>query len=187
MPGLRGEHYVHRTPEWLVGLFRISFGVGGIVLAALALRDWSEMPLGFRGLVCILVPAFAFFALRTPSAIKFLADERGVFFPCNALLLAARGRENSNRWLLVPWHNISNIRLAREVDHEGGAATCVAFDVQVSPDAQAEFFQHVGYPSDRTRDGSNCLPVAYSDFPPSPKATVARLQGMKRRHCARAA
>ncbi|MGZ8225218.1 MAG: hypothetical protein ACXWT3_01105 [Methylococcaceae bacterium] len=187
MPTLREEHYVHRIPKWLVVLFRLSFGIGGIVLAAMSLRDWSEMPLGFRGLVCILVPAFAFFALHTPRAIKFLADDRGVFFPCNELLVAAIGRKRSNRWLLVPWNNISNVRLATEVDHEGSSATCVAFDVKVSPDEQTEFFQHVGYPSDRTRNGSNCLAVAYSDFPPVPKTTVALLQSMKRRHGAREA
>lgn len=182
MPSLRDEHYVHRIPKWLVVLFRLSFGIGGIVLAVMSLRDWSEMPLGFRGLVCILVPAFAFFALHTPRAIKFLADDRGVFFPCNELLVAATGRERSNKWLLVTWNNISNIRVAKEVDHEGSSATCVAFDVKVSPDEQAEFFQHVGYPIDRTRNGSNCLPVAYSDFPPVPKTTVALLQSMNRRY-----
>ena len=180
MPTLGGEHYVHRIPKWLVALFRVSFVIGAIALAAMSLRDWSEMPLGFRGLVCILVPAFAFFAFRTPRAIKFLADDRGVFFPCNEPLVAATGREGANRWLLVPWRNISNVRVATEIDHEGSSAKCVAFDVKISPDEQAEFFQHVGYPSDRTRNGSNCLPVAYSDFPPVPKTTVARLQSLSR-------
>jgi hypothetical protein len=176
MPTLRGEYHVHRTPEWLVALFRASFGIAAIGLAAMSLRDWGEMPLGFRGLVCILVPAFVFFALRTPRAIKFLADDRGVFFPCNALLVSAMGRERSNRWLLVPWNNISNVRVATEIDHEGSSAKCVAFDVKVSPDEQAEFFQHVGYPSDRTRNRGDCLPVAYRDFPPVPKTTVALLE-----------
>ena len=182
MPPLGGDYYVHRTPQWLVALFRLSFGIGGIALAAISLRDWSEMPLGFRGLVFILVPAFAFFALQMPRAIKFLADNRGVFFPCNELLVAATDRERSNRWLLVPWNNISNIRVATEIDHEGSSAKCVAFDVKVSPNEQAEFFQHVGYPSDRTQNGSGCLPVAYSDFPPVPKTTVALLQSMNRRY-----
>jgi hypothetical protein len=186
-PTLGEEHYVHRTPEWLVVLFRVSFGIGAIVLAAMSLRDWSEMPLGFRGLVCILAPAFVFFALRTPGAIKFLADDRGVFFPCNELLVTVAGRERSTRWLLVPWINISNIRVAREIDHEGSSAKCVAFDVKVSPEEQAEFFLHVGYPSDRTRNGDVCLPVAFSDFPPVPKKTVALLQGMNRRHNVRGA
>ena len=181
-PGFGGEHFVHRTPAWLVVLFRLSFGIGSIVLAAVALRDWSEMPLGFRGLVCILVPAFAFFALRNPGVIKFVADDRGVFFPCNDLLIADRGREKSSQWLLVPWRNISNIRVAKEVDHEGSSATCVAFDVKVSPDEIAAFFLHVGYPSDRTRSGSDCLPVAYSDIPPFPKTTVALLQRMNREY-----
>ncbi len=188
MPSLRGDHYVHRTPKWLVTLFRLSFGIGVIVLAAMSLRDWSVMPLGFRGLACILVPAFAFFALHTPMAIKFLADNRGVFFPCNGLLVAAAmPSKRSNRWLLVPWNNISNIRVTTEVDHEGSSAKCVAFDVIVSPDEQEEFFKHVGYPSDRTRNGSNCLPVAYSDFPPAPKTTVALLQRMNRRYAVREA
>jgi hypothetical protein len=160
----------------------MSFGIGAIVLATMTFRDWSEMPWGFRGLVCILVPAFAFFALLTPRAIKFLADDRGVYFPCNELLVAATGQVSSNRWLLVPWSNISNLRVAREIDHEGSSAKCVAFDVKVSPDEQAEFFQHVGYPSDRTRHGNDCLPVAYSDFPPFPKTTVALLQSMSRRY-----
>lgn len=182
MPRLRGAHYVHRTPQWLVVLFRLAFGIGSVVLAALALRDWSAMPLGFRGLVCVLIPAFMWFAFQSPRALKFLADERGVFFPCNELLAATVGRESSNRWLLVPWNNISNIRVATEVDHEGSSVTCVAFDVKVSPDEHAEFFQHVGYPSDRIRNEGNCLPVAYSDFPPAPKSTVALLQGMHRRY-----
>ncbi len=185
MPTLLGDHYVHRTPKWLVILFRLSFGIGGAGLAILSFRDWGGMPPGFRALALILIPVFVFFAIQGRTwrnTVKFLTDDRGLFFPCNELIAATVGQESSNNWLLVPWNHISNIRVAKEIDHEGGLCICVAFEVKVSSEEQAKFFLHVGYPTDRAQHTDSQLSVAYSDSPPFPKNTVALLQEMKRRH-----
>jgi hypothetical protein len=175
IPALADDYYVHRTPKWLMMFIRLALGVGGVVLAVLSYRDWSHMPLGFRGLVCILVPAFLLFALRSTRTTKFVADTRGVFFPCNELLVTTIGRKNPNTWLFVPWGNIMNIRVGTSIDYEGDKSKCVAFDVKVSSQEKAAFFQHVGAPTDREQSVNGFLSVAYSDNPPAPRKAVAIL------------
>jgi hypothetical protein len=189
LPSLLGDHYVHRTPRWLVILVRLFFGAGSVAFASLSIQDWNNMPFGFRALVCVLVPAFMLLALlprRWEKTIKFLADDRGVFFPCNELLATTLGREGSSRWLLVPWENIANIRVSTEIDCENSSSPCIAFDVKVSPEEQADFFRHVGSPTDRSQTASDIVPVAYGGYPPAPRITVERLKQLGRARCTEA-
>ena len=184
-PPLVGEYYVHRTPGWLVALIRLAFCIGAIAVATMSYQDWSKMPLGFRGLTCVLVPAFAFFAFhgRTwKKTVKFIAADAGIFFPCSELIVTVVGQEHKNAWLLVPWANITNVRITKEYDNANDLATCVAFDLRVSQEEQAGFFQRVGYPTDSARHDESLLSVAYSDNPPSPKKTLARLKDLRQRH-----
>jgi hypothetical protein len=143
------------------------------------------MPLGFRGLACVLVSAFSFFALHERTwekTIKFIADKHGIFFPCNELLVSALGQKHQKAWLLVPWGNITNVRIAQEYDNDHDLAACVAFDVRVSPEEQAGYFKYVGYPTDCATNEEDILSVAYNDNPPSPRKTFALLKELKHRH-----
>jgi len=181
-PSLIGEHYVHRTPRWLLTFFRLSFGIGALAMAAMAYFEWSRMALGFRALTCVLAPLFAFFALHRrlwEKTIKFIAADQGIFFPCNELVATVLGQKHKDAWLLVPWANITDVRMAKTCDNDNGLAKCVAFDLCVSPEEEAGFFRYVGNPTDSTRLPGSLLSVAYLDNPPSPKKTCALLKEMQ--------
>ncbi|MDR3370403.1 hypothetical protein [Rhodoferax sp.] len=182
-PTLVGEHYVHRIPAWLTTLLRLAFGIMAIATAILSYQNWGQMPLGFRGLVCVLVPALTFFALYKDmwGTIKFMAATDGIFFPCNELLVTVLGQGRKNAWLLVPWSNIANVRLAKYLDNDNDLKTCVAFDLRISQEEQARFFHYAGSPTDRARHSENSLSIAYGGTPPSPKKVFTLLQDLKLR------
>jgi hypothetical protein len=181
-PSLAGKHYVHRTPEWLVALVRLAFGIAAIGVAAMTYQDWRGMPFGFRALSCVLVPAFAFFALSQQmwrKTIKFIATDEGIFFPCNELVVTTIGQDFRSAWLLVPWKNIANARLAKVHDNDNSLATCLALDLKVSPEEEAAFFRHVDAPTDRASHEKKVLSVAYSSVPPSPKKALRLLKALR--------
>ena len=159
--------------------------MGAASLALLSARDWHAMPTGFRCMAFILVPAFAFFAFYWPiweKTTKFIADKRGVFFPCNELLVHAIGQARRKEWLLVSWDKVSNIHTSEEFTYEGSSAACVAFDVAVTPEEDVKFFKHVGTPVDQKGRGKAVRSVAYSDFPLAPEETVKLLRKLKAFH-----
>lgn len=182
-PSLEDDHYVYRMPPMLVALLRLTFGIASVALIAATAANWGEMPWGFRALAGVLALAFGFFAQRSGiwrRTVRFLADGRGVFFPCNELVVAIAGRENRGAWLFVPWSRVSNLRVAIEKDYEG-RSKCLAFDVSVSKEEREAFFEHVGYPTDGNRSVGGSLAVAYSDFPPRPEKAVAILRALMNR------
>jgi hypothetical protein len=90
-------------------------------------------------------------------AVKFVASDVGIAFPSNSMQLPAIGTEKDSHWLLVPWANISNVRLARaEVERD----PCVAFDVRLIPVAS---FLDDCYQGSRLSSGSSLL--AYRKAP----------------------
>lgn len=180
-PSVNASTYIHATPGWLLALCRVAFGLGGLVLAVLSWRSWHQMPSPARGLAAVLSPVFVGLSawsrpwLRTA---KFVADEQGIHFPANELLVLSFNRSPVERWLLVPWQNVRNVRLARE---EGDGNRCVAFDVQVTAEETVSFFRHVARPGDRSGPQRGMLAVAYDDSPPSPGRTLQILLALKAR------
>jgi hypothetical protein len=154
----------------------------GLVLAVVSARSWSEMPFPARALVTVLAPAMtvaAFWSRPWRRLIKFVAFEQGIAFPSNEQLVLSLGAQNTPRWLVVRWGDISNIRLAREV---GDGSRCIAFDVQVSAQERELFFRHVDEPRDGRTASEGILSVAYADSPPSLARTHAALLGFKAKH-----
>lgn len=184
MPSPAGEHYIHRAPAWFTTLVRLYFGVGAIVVLVWFYSDWSTIPLGFRVLACVLVPAFTFASLHKEAwgTADFIATDNGIFFPCNELRVITLGRRSMNSWLWVPWSNINNLRLAEYDDHDNDRRTCVAFDLNVSQEERACFFRGVSTPIDSANHPENLLSVAYGGTPPSPKKAFTRLKELELRH-----
>ncbi|MDD4913065.1 MAG: hypothetical protein PHP57_12285 [Sideroxydans sp.] len=184
MPSLVGEHYVHRIPLWLTTLLRLLFGIMAIAAVAMIYSNWGDMPLGFRALACVLVPALAFGALHKNlwGTIDFIAADNGIIFPCNELKVITLGRERKNAWLLVPWTNIAHLRLAKYLDNDNDLRTCVAFDLKVSREERAGFFQHTTNPTDSAIHSENFVSVAYGGTPPSPKKVFTLLKKLELRH-----
>lgn len=153
----------------------------GLALSVLAWRSWAGMPLPARALTVLLAPALL--ALSTwprpwTRMVKFMADERGAYFPANELLMLSFRPATGPSWLHVPWKNISNIRPAREVGEDG---QCVAFELVATPSEVAAFFKHVGKPRDDTIESAKSLCLAYGDSPPRPATTVQLLESFKAR------
>ena len=168
VPTLEGEHFVYRLPRWLVHLLRAFSGIAGITTALIAIQHWGDMPVQFRALTCLLVPAFFYFATtrRTGNRhVHLLADEQGMFFP------------GGDKWLFVPWANISNIRVVKIMD--GNASTGVAFNLRLSPQEEFEFFQNHLKPADHLNSRGRLLAVGYVNWPPSPGKLAAILLGLK--------
>ena len=168
MPTPVGAHFVYRPPRWYLNLVRVLAAVAGITAALVAIQSWDAMPLPFRSLVCVLVPAFFYFATSrqiSDPKIKFLADEQGMFFPA------------STRWLFIPWANVSDIRVAKIMNGEG--STGVAFNLALSPHEQREFFPNYLMPHDHLKSRGGPLAVGYVSYPPLPKTLKAILCDLK--------
>ena len=110
--------------------------------------------------------------------VKFIANDRGLYFPANGLVVLSFRPNLQEEWLHVPWEGVRDIRLAREVGEDG---PCVAFDLEVTAGEANAFFKFVGTPRDRSRGLSGILAVAYGDSPPRPTRTVAILLRLKAR------
>lgn len=180
-PSVVGEHYVHLTPAWLTTLFRLLFVICIIALVAMTYQEWRQMSLGFRVFACVLVPAMSFMVLRKETwqeSIEFIAAKNGMYFPYGSFLVSATDHAQKNTWLLVPWENITNFRLAKDTD----GSTCVGFDLRVSPEERARFFKNIDCPNDHEPYDKDFISVAYSNNPPSPKKTLGLLKEMKQRH-----
>lgn len=184
MPSLVGAHYVHHIPVWFAALLRLLCGVCAITTATMFYLDWGNTSFGFRVLACLLVPAFTFFFLRKEAwqSISFIAADDGVFFPCNELLVITLGQKRKNAWLLIPWVNIANVRLAKYLDNDNDLRPCVALDLKVSQEERAGFFQYVANPTDSAHHSGSILSVAYGGALPSPKKAFTRLKELAPRY-----
>jgi hypothetical protein len=163
-----GECFVYRLPAWLVQLLRVGSGIAGSATAFLAAQNWSAMPLPVRILCAFLAAGFCIVAINRrilDPRTHFVADEQGIYF------------SGQDKWLLVPWPNISDIRVVEIMD--GESSTGIAFNLRLSPQEQSEFFQKHLKPADHFRAGSEQLAVGYTYFPPRPKALAATLLGLK--------
>lgn len=178
-PRLDGVRYVLRTPPWLVWLVRALFLAFALTTGYLALSTWGQLTAVPRLLVAVLVPALLVVALNRriwQRTVKFIADESGIHFPHNSLLVAVAGQPAVERWLFVPWACVETIRVGRTADLERSRAVCL--DIEVSDAEAAEFFAHVDRAGGPERTGR--LSLAYDDVPPRPARTVEALTSSKR-------
>jgi len=199
LPPLTGATVAYRRPWLLDMLFRVALGGTGVGLGVLLFRHWSGMESEQILIVApfvVVLTLVAFMKNRT----QFVADERGIFFPCNAMCTRIRPA-SSGEWLFVPWNRVSNIRLERSPVGRR-SAKCVAFDPEVSPDEVRDFFKYVTYagppdPTDTRRvealrsmvgflrranvpiAGPTVFTVLYTDKPPYPGGIVRKLRKLK--------
>lgn len=166
MPTLQSEHFIYDFPVWQANILRVVFGLFSIGCAVMFAQKWTELPIGFKGLAIVLVPAFFFIAVHPKmnmSKFYFLADHRGLFFPLTDGTHHREEQKNKN-WLLVPWQNIANLRTALTEDTEGDKIKAIAFDMRVTPQEKEQFFKQVDCPLDRKQpksSDSEILFVAY--------------------------
>lgn len=170
-PILEGEHIICRLPRWFVHLLRAFFGIACVTAALFAIQHRGDMPVPFLAVFCLIVPALFFFATTRRIGyqdVHLMADEQGMFFP------------GEDKWLFVPWSNISKIRVTKIMD--GNASTGVAFNLRLSPQEEFEFFQNHLKPADQLISGGAFVAVGYVNWPPSPIKLAEILRGLKNKN-----
>ncbi len=180
LPTFNGEHYVHRTPLWLIRTMRSLFALGGAFLLWQVLR--GNDPLLVRGFMVLLAAGFWLFAFARQiweKVVRFVADRQGIYFPSNDLVVSVLGRPQVHQWLFVPWCNIRNLRLAYSIDNDGDRGLSIVFDVQLADTQEVDFFRHVAHPEGQVYASDGARSLAYRDNPPAPKDTLARLQALE--------
>jgi hypothetical protein len=172
--------YVLRTPVWLKRLLRSGFLLAAAGLVWLAFREWTTMPLPAQLLVGVLVPAFTMFSLWNRiwrCTVRFVADRSGLYFPDSTQQVLHLGASAAPRWLHVPWHSVTRLRIARSADDGGGQ--CIAMDVAVAEAHRDAFFRYAGAAVEEGMPEQGVLRIAYDDSPPHPRRTLARLQALR--------
>jgi hypothetical protein len=161
LPEIGKEDYSNNPPRWFKYFFKFLSALVGAGMAIWTVSDWQTMPIGFRLMVCILVPSFLLFAFHPNWGLteppSLLANHLGMYFsPSGSLRF---GQQPRKVWLFVPWENISNIRYTRIV--KGEFSKGMVMDVKASSDEIDEFFGHYGKPSDRKQFEDGRISVVF--------------------------
>jgi len=182
-PTLSGAHFTCREPLY-VGLFRH----GGCLLVGSGLAysalSAPAIPWPLAALLSIASGLATLAAIRLQAApILFAGDLPGVYFPSRPRFSLV-GRATAQRWLFVPWSNISAIKVQRLLD-ESGSRRGVAFSLRVSEEERRRYFPE----SVRQRPGASSasgaaisIGAAYPGGEAgSPERLAERLRRMQRR------
>lgn len=182
-PTLSAAHFICREPLY-VGLFRrggyllVGSGLAYSALSAPAV-SWP-----LAALLSIVSGLAILAAIRQQAAlILFAGDSPGVYFPSRPCF-SLTGRATAQRWLFVPWSNISAIKVQRLLD-ESGSRQGVAFSLRASEEERRLYFPG----SVRQRPGVSSaagtaisIGVAYPGGEAgSPERLAERLRCMQRR------
>lgn len=181
MPVLEEEHLVYDFSVRQIFLVRLLFGsLGmGFILVLLYNEKAADMPLLMKGFVWFLSVMAVLVAVHPKTMspyIYFLADQRGMFFPSRGERLQNIEEQKKHHWLFVPWQNILNLRTAEIEEHDGNVKA-IAFDVRISLEEQAEFFEGINRPSDRkTSFAHNIFSAGYTSQPLPSIAILLKLK-----------
>jgi hypothetical protein len=173
-------------PRWFLYSLRTFIALFVALTTWFSIQDWSAMPWGFRILACILIPSYLLLAFHPKllsawsSSPFFHADSLGMYFRSGVSSNTIRGRGSPDRWLFVPWENISNIKFAW-VNTSDGASGGAAFDVIALPEEVAEFFYDDLVERNPPLRGRVSV-AFYVNTPPSPRKVVESLLDLQKQH-----
>jgi len=174
-------HFIYGEPRWLRlgrrGLFLLS-GCG----LAYFMTSAATMPFVVTLLLWIVSGLAIVVAVRTPPAsIHFASDAQGVYFPSEQKLRIA-GPVMAQKWLFVPWSNISSIGVQLLLD-EWGNTKCVTFGLRASEDEQRVFFSRTarpGFHEGLPIGNRGSILVGYPSVFRSPYKALAILRNLQR-------
>ncbi len=90
------DSYVHVTPGWLVAVGRVGMGSLGLVAGVAAWRGHGTLGPLMASVSAILATVLVLLALPAwARRIKFVANEQGIAFPANDLLVPVPPRANA--------------------------------------------------------------------------------------------
>ena len=147
LPTPEGDYYTVMAPHWFAFPVRGASVAFGIAALWFIVPVWKEMPLWSLIIACIVVTSFVYVALNSKGWIRFLttpllhADHLGIYLPSHQS--RTLGEKVSQRWLFVPWGNISDVRVDKTYDGDcdgRSVVKCAAIDVVAASDEIDEFF-----------------------------------------------
>lgn len=174
LPASRDARFVCREPLY-VSLFWRAL----LALCAGALAGWAlAVPALPRSLAVLLLlgaglAAIAAIRLRS-GAIHFAGDRSGLFF-------AAPRTGAAQRWLFVPWSNISRIGVQLLLDESGRKG--LALSLRVSAHERRLFFARSVWRDAGLAVDGDSIRVAYPALLNSPYRLAAALRSLQNRHC----
>lgn len=177
LPALSDARFVCREPRY-VGLLRrglLALGAAGLAAWALAAPAIAA-PLA--ALLLLVAGLATVAAIRARSgAIHFVGDRSGIFFA------AAPGvrRATAQRWLFVPWSNISGIGVQLLLE-ESGSRKGLALSLCVSAHERRLFFaRSVWRDADAGAADGDSIRIAYPGVFNSSYRLAATLRGLQNR------
>lgn len=138
-PALKTVHLIYGEPRWLRLGWRGLLLLSGCGLAYFT-TSAATMPIVATLLLWIVSGLAIVVAVRSSSAsIHFASDAQGVYFP-SWQKLRITGPAMSQKWLFVPWSNISSLGVQLSLD-ECGNTKCVTIGLRASEEEQRVFFK----------------------------------------------
>ena len=181
-PALSAAHFICREPRYVGMAWRTFWVVLGCVLAYLALS--APMIAGPLRLVFWITSGLGLVAaLRQASGtIHFASDSLGVYFPSRQRLVMVRPA-TPQRWLFVPWSNVSSIGVQLLLD-ESGSSKGVTFSLCASAEERRVYFPGAatrGVEARSPAGGLALIRVGYPGASGSPDKVVVLLRGLQGR------
>lgn len=140
------------------------------------------MPIIVTLLLWIVSGLTIVFAVRSSYAsIDFASDEQGVYFP-SWQKFRITGSVMSQKWLFVPWSNISSIGVQLLLD-EWGNTKCVTFGLCANEEEQRVFFSgtaRLDFDEGSPSGNRGSILVGYPSAFRSPYKAVAILRSLQR-------
>ena len=179
LPALSDARFVCREPRY-VGLLRrglLALGAAGLACWALAVPAISA-PLAALLLLVAGLAMVAAIRLRS-GAIHFVGDCSGIFFAAAPGVRSA----TAQRWLFVPWSNISGIGVQLLLE-ESGSRKGLALSLRVNAHERRLFFaRSVWRDADAGAADGDSIRLAYPAALNSSYRLAATLRGLQNRCC----
>lgn len=175
LPALSAARLICREPFYVSLFWRalLALCAGALACWALAVPALPR-PLAVLLLLGAGLAAIAAIRLRS-GAIHFAGDRSGLFF-------AAPRTGAAQRWLFVPWSNISRIGVQLLLDESGRKG--LALSLRVSAHERRLFLaRSVWRDADASDADGDSIRVAYPGLLNSSYRLAAALRGLQNRHC----
>lgn len=177
LPALSAAHFVCREPLY-VGLLRrglLTLGAAGLAAWTLAM---PALPRPLAALLLVVAGLATVAAIRLRGgAIHFVGDCSGIFFAAPP----AAGRATEQRWLAVPWSNISAIDVQLLLEESGRKG--LALSLRVCAHERHQFFARSVWRAAGPASDADSLRVAYPCVLNSPYRLAATLRALQSRRC----
>ena len=128
-PQIGDDYFIFSQPTWVNKFFRLGWLVIAALLANLVwLTNGLSLPISdLLWAACALLALAALRPTTNETAIYFVCNHQGIYFP-SVNTQSLLGRVKDRRWLHVPWHNVSDVKIQLLLD-ESANTKGIAFSI----------------------------------------------------------